>query len=77
MNVDYTLNVTGLRCPEPIMLLRKKMREMEIDQTVLVLADDPASIRDIPGFCHYMEHELISEQKDNVPYQFVIKKCIK
>lgn len=74
MQTDYQLDVTGLRCPEPVMLLRKKIREMALNETIAVFADDPASIRDIPGFCHYMEHELINQQTEKKPYQFILRK---
>ena len=30
MIVDKDLNTLGLRCPEPIMLVRKAIRELEI-----------------------------------------------
>lgn len=74
IKVDKELNTLGLRCPEPIMLVRKTIRELTIGQVLLVLADDPATTRDIPGFCRHMEHELLQSQIETIPYQYWIKK---
>lgn len=74
MNIDKELDTLGLRCPEPIMMIRKTIREIDAGQILHVIADDPATVRDIPGFCRHMEHELIDAQIDNKPYQYWIKK---
>lgn len=57
------------------MLIRGKMRKMESGETLLVIADDPATTRDIPAFCKFMEHELLSSQTEETPYQYLIQKA--
>ncbi len=47
---DHTLDALGLRCPEPVMMVRKTVRTMPVGETLLIIADDPATTRDIPGF---------------------------
>lgn len=71
---DKTLDTTGLRCPEPVMLVRKTIRHMEPGQTLLIVADDPATTRDIPGFCRFMDHELISSSTEAPPFSYLIRK---
>ncbi|WP_286263854.1 sulfurtransferase TusA [Thalassotalea atypica] len=68
------LDTVGLRCPEPVMMVRKAIRSIEIGQTLLVSADDPSTTRDIPSFCRFMEHELVSKQTVDKPYLYLIKK---
>ena len=58
ITVDKTLDTVGLRCPEPVMLVRKNIRHMNEGEVLLILADDPATTRDIPSFCQFMEHTL-------------------
>lgn len=70
----HTLDAQGLRCPEPVMMVRKTVRTMPVGETLLIIADDPATTRDIPGFCRFMEHELIAQQTENLPYQYLIRK---
>ena len=58
ITVDKTLDTVGLRCPEPVMLCEKNIRHMNEGEVLLILADDPATTRDIPSFCQFMEHTL-------------------
>ena len=69
-----TLETQGLRCPEPVMMVRKTIRNMDEGDTLLVTADDPSTTRDIPSFCRFMDHELLQAQTEQIPYQFLIKK---
>lgn len=71
---DKTVDATGLRCPEPIMLIRKTIRHMEPGQILLIVADDPATTRDIPSFCRFMDHELLSYEIEQVPYRYLLRK---
>lgn len=71
----HTLDTIGLRCPEPVMMVRMNIRKIAVGETLLVTADDPSTSRDLPSFCEFMEHELVAKQVDIIPYQYVIKKC--
>jgi tRNA 2-thiouridine synthesizing protein A len=73
-NADHQLDVLSLRCPEPVMMVRLNIRKIAIGETLLVIADDPATTRDIPSFCRFMEHELVAQQTENKPYYYLIKK---
>ena len=73
-NANATLDALGLRCPEPIMMIRKQVRHMNDGETLLVIADDPATTRDIPGFCQFMDHTLVTSQTEELPFQYLIKK---
>ena len=69
-----TLEAKGLRCPEPVMMVRKTIRRMQDGEVLLVKADDPSTTRDIPIFCRFMDHQLIGAQTEQLPYQYLIKK---
>lgn len=71
---EQTLDTQGLRCPEPVMMVRKAVRTMQAGERLLVLADDPSTTRDIPGFCQFMEHLLLAQETDHLPYRFLLKK---
>ncbi|MBW5813481.1 sulfurtransferase TusA [Yersinia kristensenii] len=74
---DKTLDALGLRCPEPVMMVRKTVRHMEDGQTLLIIADDPATTRDIPGFCRFMDHQLLAQDTLQMPYRYLVKKGAK
>ncbi|KZN44309.1 sulfurtransferase TusA [Pseudoalteromonas luteoviolacea] len=73
-NTDHTLDAIGLRCPEPVMMIRGMVRKMNNGETLLILADDPSTARDIPSFCEFMDHTLVAKETDNVPYRYLLKK---
>jgi len=73
-DADFTLDAQGLRCPEPVMMVRKTVRQMDAGQTLLIIADDPATTRDIPGFCRYMEHTLVAQVTEQLPYRYLVRK---
>ncbi|MEQ4530150.1 MAG: sulfurtransferase TusA [Mixta sp.] len=73
-NPDQTLDALGLRCPEPVMMVRKAVRHMQDGETLLIIADDPATTRDIPGFCRFMEHTLVAQSVDEKPYRYLLRK---
>jgi len=71
------LDALGLRCPEPVMMVRLHIRKLADGETLSVSADDPSTARDIPSFCRFMGHTLLTSQTDTLPYQFVIQKGCK
>lgn len=76
MNPDHQLDALGLRCPEPVMMVRKTVRAMKEGETLLVIADDPATTRDIPGFCRFMEHTLLAAETGQLPYRYLLAKGV-
>lgn len=71
---NQTLEAEGLRCPEPVMMVRKTMRNMQDGEILLIKADDPSTTRDIPSFCRFMDHQLLDSQTETIPYIYLIKK---
>ncbi len=73
-SAEQQLDALGLRCPEPVMMTRLTIRKMSPGQTLLIVADDPATTRDIPAFCRFMDHELIASDTQQLPYRYLLKK---
>ncbi|MBV0931965.1 sulfurtransferase TusA [Marinobacterium weihaiense] len=72
---DQMLDASGLLCPEPVMLLHNKVREMAAGEVLKVIATDPSTQRDIPKFCTFLGHELLSQGlSDNQSYEYLIRK---
>lgn len=71
---NHQLDTLGLRCPEPVMMVRLNIRKINVGETILIIADDHSTTRDIPSFCRFMEHDLIAQSIDEKPYQYLIKK---
>ena len=71
---QYQLDALGLRCPEPVMMVRKTVRGMQLGETLLIVYDDPATVRDIPSFCRHMDHTLLASETTTTPYRYLIRK---
>lgn len=56
------------------MMLHGKIRDMAVGETVEVLATDPATVRDIPKFCTFLGHELVSQEERDERYIYRIRK---
>lgn len=64
----------GLECPEPLMLLRKCVREAKEGQLIALLSEDPVSLRDVPAYCEFMHHTLVSMPSPEHPHRYLIRK---
>ena len=75
---QYEFDATGLFCPEPVMMLHNKIREMQLGEVLKVTATDPSTERDIPKFCVFLGHPLllqtIQEDKTGSLYIYWIQK---
>ncbi len=71
---DVLLDTKGLRCPEPLMVLRNRMIDMRPGEIVKVVATDPSTSWDFANFCRFLNHELLDEQSENDIYTYWIRK---
>lgn len=74
MHFDAELDAQGLLCPEPLMLVRNRIRDLQSGETLHILATDPSTERDLSNFCRFMNHEMIASTQTNDIYEFWIKK---
>lgn len=71
---DHILDATGLFCPEPVMLLHNKIRDIPAGDILQVLATDPSTQRDIPRFCTFLGHELLGQDEFEGHYRYLLRK---
>ena len=74
MTVDAVLDATGLNCPEPVMMLHNKVRDLSPGGLLKVIATDPSTRRDIPKFCVFLGHELLEQSEEDGTYLYLIRK---
>lgn len=77
MVLEYTdtLDTSGLMCPEPVMMLHNKVRDIDDGAILRVIATDPSTQRDIPKFCAFLNYELLDQSIENNSYFYVIRKA--
>ena len=74
LSADALLDASGLNCPEPVMMLHNKVRDLPAGEVLKVIAPDPSTQRDIPKFCVFLGHELVDQQADDGTYLYWIRK---
>jgi tRNA 2-thiouridine synthesizing protein A len=72
---DKILDLKGLLCPMPVVKLAKAMKEITAGQTVEATASDPGVLADIPAWCKSTGNELVSLEKLDKVFKFVVKKA--
>lgn len=71
---DAILDASGLNCPEPVMMLHNKVRDLQAGHLLQVIATDPSTRRDIPKFCVFLGHELVEQREADGQYLYWIRK---
>ena len=72
---DHAVDATGLKCPEPVMLLHAAIRRAEAGETVLLTATDPSTQRDIANFCEFLGHDLLQSTADEGQFTYRVRKA--
>ena len=73
---DYSLviDTTGLRCPLPVLKVRKSLPNLKKKDVALIIADDPLAEIDLRHFCSIKSYEIknISSNKSDKKQCFEI-----
>jgi tRNA 2-thiouridine synthesizing protein A len=64
LNYDIQIDARGLHCPEPLMLVKNKVRELTGGDVLHILATDPTTERDFEHFCQFMKHDYLGVDRD-------------
>lgn len=73
-HADQCLDASGLVCPEPLMLVRNRVREMRSGEVLRVVATDPTTERDFTQFCRFMGHQLLSHEVKGSTHHYLLRK---
>ena len=68
--VALSLDFIGLKCPQPIIELARRINEVDVGELVELWADDPAAEPDLAAWCRMRGHELVVSD----PPRFVVRR---
>lgn len=71
---DHIVDAAGLLCPLPVLKARKRLLSMTSGQELILYADDPAAIVDVPHFCIEAGYTLIRSDISEGIQSYVIRK---
>lgn len=69
-----TIDVIGLYCPMPVIKASEAIDTLKQGEVLLLLADDPGSLEDIPNWCKTSGYKLIKIEKKEKYFEFYIQK---
>jgi tRNA 2-thiouridine synthesizing protein A len=71
---DLEVDATGLRCPLPLLHLKKALMEVQSGDVIKIIATDPAAHLDIGVYLEQTGHQLIELTRDFSVQVFFIRK---
>ncbi len=69
----HTLDVTGLKCPLPILKAKKALAQMQADEVLTVLATDTGAPDDFAAFCRQTGHRLLESAQEGDVFKLVVQ----
>lgn len=71
--IEQTLDVTGLKCPLPILRAKKALAQLQTDDILTVLATDASAPDDFAAFCRQTGHQLLQSSAQDGVFTLVVK----
>ena len=71
---DVVIDVKGLTCPAPLVETKKKLKHMEVGQTLEVIGDHGPSKKEVPEMIGEQGHQILSVTEQNGVWHVLIKK---
>lgn len=72
--MTQTLDVTGLKCPLPILRAKKALAQMESGAVLTVLATDAGAPGDFEAFCRQTGHVLLVSTESSGVFTLVVQR---
>ena len=75
VTADKFIDCTGLRCPMPIVKVKRALKGLEIGQVVEMIATDPGVIPDMEAWERQTGHDVLTaEEQPEGKFRFLVKK---
>lgn len=68
-------DLKGLKCPLPVLKVRKRLASMPPGARLSVITTDPMAVIDIPHFCSESGHRLIETAPTEDGHRFLIERA--
>lgn len=71
--IDLEIDVKGLKCPLPVLKLKKRIKSLPTGAVVVLLSTDKTVLQDVPAYCDLVGHKILDIETENGIYEFTIK----
>ena len=75
MTAVSTLDCRGMRCPQPVIELARRLADVAVGERLAVVATDPAAGPDIRAWCRMKGQEFVGEEvtDDGTP-RYIVRR---
>jgi tRNA 2-thiouridine synthesizing protein A len=74
MDPEVEIDATGLKCPLPVLRLRKRLEALPPGTVVRLLASDPMAAIDVPHFCAEGGHDFLGSDVSGAVPAYRVRK---
>lgn len=72
--MSESLDLTGLKCPLPILRTKKALAVLPSGTIITVLATDPSAPDDFAAFCQHTGHQLLESKSENGIFTLIVQR---
>jgi tRNA 2-thiouridine synthesizing protein A len=72
---NQTLDCKGMLCPLPIVKVARAIKEIDVGETLLLLATDPGSEPDMAAWSKRTANPIVQQDKDGEVFRFWIQRA--
>ncbi|MCF6319123.1 MAG: sulfurtransferase TusA family protein [Proteobacteria bacterium] len=73
---DKFVDAKGLKCPQPLLLAKHAIKEMQAGDVLLLEATDAGTDLDLEVWCERFGHQIIQQQQKTGVFLFWLRKGI-
>jgi TusA-related sulfurtransferase len=74
MEITKELDTKGTLCPEPILMIKAAMGEVNSGQIVKMEATDAGSVGDMASWSRRTGHKIVDQKEENGVYTFWVER---
>lgn len=71
----YELDARRMFCPMPVIRTQDRVKELQIGDTLEVLATDPGVLSDIPAWCRINGHKILATREVDDEVFVLLEVC--
>lgn len=71
---DELIDAKGLKCPQPLLLVKKSMKSLTSGQILLLQATDPHTDLDLEVWCQRFGHNILASDEQEGVFLFWVEK---
>ena len=71
---NIKLDLTGLKCPLPVLKTAKKIKDISKFETLEITVDDQSSVDDLKELCENRNLNFVKEKNENSFIFYITKK---